>query len=124
MTENGKLWELFKCTKHTQLVESQKALEVHYDMDRLTYTQPANNLTTAVSKLLDDQMACRISNVKTGGGGAGGNKQGCVCRDGNSIYATDGAILTRHYDEWATMKDADKEKITVEHQHEKRARNG
>ena len=31
MTENTKLWELFKCTKHMQLIESMKALEDRYD---------------------------------------------------------------------------------------------
>ena len=49
MTENTKLRELFKCTKHPQLTKSVKALEVRYDMDRLTYTQAANHLTAAVS---------------------------------------------------------------------------
>ena len=43
--------------KHTQLTESVKALEVRYDMDGLTYTQAANHLTAAVSKLPDYQMA-------------------------------------------------------------------
>ena len=122
MTENAKLREFFKRTKHTQLTESVKALEVRYDMDRLTYTQAANHLTAAVSKLLDYQMACRVSNVKTAG--AGGYKQGRVCHDRNSIYATDGMIWTRHYDEWATMKDADKEKVTAEWEHKKKARSG
>ena len=124
MTENAKPQELFKCTKHTQLIESVKALEVRYDMDGLTYTQAANHLTVAVSKLLDYQMACCVSNVKTGGGGGGGNKEGCVHHDGNSIYATDGTIWTGHYNEWATMKDADKEKITVERDRKKKAQNG
>ena len=108
MTENAKLRELFKNTKHPQLTESVKALEVRYDIDGLTYTQAANHLTAAVSKLPDYQMARRVSNVKTAS--TGGNKQGRVRRDGNSIYATDGTIWTGHYDEWATMKDADKEK--------------
>ena len=76
-------------------------------MDGLTYTKAANHVTAAVSKLPDYQMARRVSNVKTAGGGS--NKQGRVRRDGNSIYATDGTIWTGHYDEWATMKDADKE---------------
>ena len=61
-------------------------------MDGLTYTPGANHLTAAVSKLPDYQMAHRISNVKTAGGG--GNKQGRVHRDRNSIYATDGTIWT------------------------------
>ena len=68
MTENAKLRELFKCTKHPQLVESVKALEVRYDMDGLTYTQAVNHLTAAVSKLPDYRMARRVSNVKTGSG--------------------------------------------------------
>ena len=85
MMENAKLRELFKCTKHMQLTESVKALEVRYDMDGLayTYTQAANHLTAAISKLPDYQMA-----------GAGGNKQGRIRHDGNSIYATDGMIWT------------------------------
>ena len=122
MTENEKLRELFKHTKHMQLVESVNALEVRYDMDGLTYTQAANHLTAAVSKLPDYQMARRVSNVETRGGG--GNKQGRVHRNGNSIYATDDTVWTGHYNEWATMKDADKEKITVERERKKKARNG
>ena len=91
-------------------------------MDGLTYTQAANRFTAAISKLPDYQITCRISNVKTAVGG--GNKQGCVRRDRNSIYATDGMIWTGHYDEWATMKDADKEKITAERERKKKARSG
>ena len=59
-------------------------------MDRLTYTQAANHLTAAVSKLPDYQMARRVSNAKTAG--AGGNKQDRVRCDRNSIYATDRMI--------------------------------
>ena len=88
-------------------------------MNGLTYTQAANHLTAAVSKLPDYQMACRVSNVKTGSGQ--GSKPTCVCRDGNSIYATDGTIWTGHYEEWATMKDSDKEKITAERDCKKKA---
>ena len=122
MTENAKLRELFKHTKHPQLTESVKALEVRYDMDGLTYTQAANHLTAAVSKLPDYQMARRVSNVKTAG--TGGNKPGHVRCDGNSIYATDSTIWTGHYDEWATMKDTDKEKVTAERERKKKARTG
>ena len=57
MMENAKFRELFKHTTHTQLTESVKALEVRYDMDGLTYTQAANHLTAAISKLPDYQMA-------------------------------------------------------------------
>ena len=122
MTENAKLRELFKRTKHPQLVESVKALEVRYDMDGLTYTQAANNLTAAVSKLPDYQMARRVSNVKTGT--RQGSKPTRIRRDGNTIYATDGTIWTCHYDEWARMKDSDKEKITAERERKKKARTG
>ena len=119
MTENAMIWELFKRIKHMQLVKSVKALEVRYDMDGLTYIQAANHLTAAISKLPDYQMACHVSNVKTGSGQ--GSKPTCVCCDGNSIYATDSTIWTRHYDKWATMKDSDKEKITAERKHKKKA---
>ena len=122
MTENAKLRELFKCTKHPQLVESVKALEVWYDMDGLTYTQAVNHLTAAVSKLPDYQMARCVSNVNTGSGQ--GSKPTHVRRDGNTIYATDGTIWTGHYDEWATMKDSDKEKITAERERKKKAQTG
>ena len=122
MTENAKLRELFKRTKHTQLAESVKALEVQYNMDGLTYMQAANRLTAAVSKLPDYQMARRVSNVKTGSGQ--GSKPTRVRHDRNSIYATDGTIWTGHYNEWATMKDSDKEKITAECERKKKAQNG
>ena len=118
MTENAKLREIFKHTKHPQLTESVKVLEVRYDMDGLNYTQAANHLTTAVSKLRNYQMAHRVSNDKTAS--TGGNKQGRVHRDGNYIYATDGTIWTGHYEEWATMKDADKEKVTAERERKKK----
>ena len=91
-------------------------------MDGLTYTQAANHLTAAISKLPDYQMARRVSNVKTTG--TGGNKQGRIRHDGNSIYATDGTIWTGHYNKWATMKDADKEKVTAEWERKKKARTG
>ena len=91
-------------------------------MDGLTYTQVANHLTAAVSKLPDYKMARRVSNVKTGGGQA--NKPTHIRRDRNSIYATDGTIWTGHYDKWATMKDSDKEKITAERERKKKARTG
>ena len=120
MTENAKLCELFKHTKHPQLVESVKALEVRYDMDGLTYTQAANHVTAAVSKLPDYQMARRVSNVKMGTGQ--GSKPTRVRCDGNTIYATDGTIWTVHYDEWAMMKDFDKEKITAEQERKKKVR--
>ena len=122
MTENTKLRELFKRTKLPQLLESVKALQVRYDMDGLTYTHAANHLTTAVSKLPDYQMARRVSNVKTGSGQS--SKPTRVHHDGNSIYATDGTIWTGHYDEWATMKDSDKEKITAEREHKMKAQTG
>ena len=91
-------------------------------MDGLTYTQAANHLTAAVSKLPDYQLARRVSNVKTTG--VGGSKAGRIRRDGNSIYATDGTIWTGHYDEWATMKETDKEKITAERERKKKAKGG
>ena len=84
--------------------------------------QAANHLTVAVSKLPDYQMARRTSKVKTGSGQ--GSKPTCVRRDGNSIYATDGMIWTGHYDEWATMKDSDKDKITAERDRKKSALKG
>ena len=121
-TENAKLCELFKRTKHPQLIESVKALEVRYDMDGLTYTQAANDLTAAVSKLPDYQMARRVSNVITGS--RQGSKPTRIRRDGNTIYATDGTIWTGHYDEWATMKDSDKEKSTAERERKKKAGTG
>ena len=122
MTENAKLREHFKRTKHPQLVESVKVLEVRYDMDGLTYTQAANHLTAAVSKLPDYQMARRVLNAKTGT--RQGSKPTRVRRDGNTIYATNGTIWTGHYDEWATMKDSDKEKITAERECKKKVCTG
>ena len=74
-------------------------------MDGLTYTQAANHLTAAVSKMPDYQMACSDTNVKTCSGQ--GSKPRRVHRDRNWIYVTDGTIWTGPYDKWATMKDSD-----------------
>ena len=91
-------------------------------MDGLMYTQAANHLTVAVSKLPDYQMTRRVTNVKTGS--RQGSKPTCIHRDGNTIYATDGTIWTGHYDKWAQMKDSDKEKITAERKRKKKPRTG
>ena len=50
-SENAKIRELFKRVQHPQLQDTVKALKVPFDMEGLTYTQAANHLTTAVSKL-------------------------------------------------------------------------
>ena len=91
-------------------------------MDGTTYTQAANHLMAAVSNLPDYQMARRVSKVKTGSGQ--GSKPTRVHHDGNTIYATEGTIWTGYYDEWATIKDSDKEKITAERERKKKARIG
>ena len=57
LTENAKVRDLFKHVQHTQLQDTVKALRVRYDLDGITYTEAANHLTTAVSKLPEFQLA-------------------------------------------------------------------
>ena len=57
LTENAKIWELFKHVQHTQLQDTVKALHVRFDLDGITYTEAVNHLTTAVSELPEFQLA-------------------------------------------------------------------
>ena len=57
LTVNAQVRELFKRVQLTQLQDTVKALHVCYDLDGITYTEVANHLTAAVSKLPEFQLA-------------------------------------------------------------------
>ena len=45
------LHKLFRRVQHPQLQDTVKALEVRADLDSITYSEEANHLTAAVSKI-------------------------------------------------------------------------
>ena len=69
-SENAKIHELFKWVQHPQLQDTVKALKVHFDMEGLTYTQAANYLTVAISKLPEFHTTCWVAAAHIHGGSA------------------------------------------------------
>ena len=69
-SENAKIRELFKWVQDPQLQDTIKALKVRFDMEGLTYTQAANHLTTAVSKLPEFHTTRRVAAARIRGGSA------------------------------------------------------
>ena len=51
LTENAKVRELLKRVQYNQLQDTVKALRNQFDLDGISYTEAANHLTSAVSKL-------------------------------------------------------------------------
>ena len=108
LTENAKVRELFKRVQHMHLQGTIKALHVRYDLDCITYTETANHLTAAVSKLPEFQLARRVSAVKrVRGGGKGKHKRG-------SIYAEDGTIFTGYYSNFMSFSKEEHDKVIAE----------
>ena len=108
LTENAKVRELFKCVQHTQLLDTVKALHVRFDLDGITYTEAANHLTAAVSKLPEFQLAQCVSSVRQiHGKGKGKHKR-------DSIYAEDGTIFTGYYSNFMSFLKEECDKVTAE----------
>ena len=55
MADNTQVRELFRRVQHHQLQDKFKALDVRAELDGITYSEAANNLTSAVSKMLEYQ---------------------------------------------------------------------
>ena len=87
LSENAKLWELFKQVQHPQLQDTVKALKMRFDIEGLIYTQVANHLSAPVSELAEYQMACKVSLVTRicGGGNAPTDLDGIQMPNG-TIY--------------------------------------
>ena len=51
MNNSTQVRELFRRVQHLQLQDTVKALEVRDDLDEITYSEAANNLTAAISKI-------------------------------------------------------------------------
>ena len=112
LTENAKVGELLKRVQNNQLQDTVKALWVRFDLDRISYTEAANHLTSAVSELPEYLLARRVSSLKRireGGLEKGKNK---VKRD--SIYADDGTIFTGYYSNWKSLSEEDRDKVIAE----------
>ena len=94
-TENAKLRELFKRVQHPQLQDTVKALKVCFDMEGITYTQAAQNLTAAVSALPEYHLTCKASASSSGTptirGGGGSNHNSNIkmkggCKPQTKVY--------------------------------------
>ena len=51
MDNSTQVRELFRRVQHLQLQDTVTALEVRADLDVITYSEAANNLTAAISKI-------------------------------------------------------------------------
>ena len=85
LTENAKVRELLKRVQNNQLQDTVKALRVRLDIDRISYTEAANHLTSAVSELPEYLLARRVSSLKRIRGG--GLEKGKNKFKWDSIYA-------------------------------------
>ena len=64
LTENAKNRILFKRVQNNQLQDTIKALWVRFDLDRISYTEAASHLTSAVSELPEYLLERRVSSLK------------------------------------------------------------
>ena len=113
LTKNAKVHELLKRVQNNQLqVNTIKALRVQFDLDRISYTEAANHLTSAVSELPKYLLACRVSSLKRIRGGGLEKGRNKFKRD--SIYADDGTIFTGYYSNWKSLLKEDRDKVIAE----------
>ena len=108
LSENAKLWELFKQVQHPQLQDTVKALKMRFDIEGLIYTQVANHLSAPVSELAEYQMACKVSLVTRICGG------GNAPTDLDGIQMPNGTIYTGYYKNWNALSQEDKDKVLAE----------
>ena len=100
-TENAKVRELLKHVQNNQLQDTVKALRVWFDLDRISYTEAANHLTSAVYEHPEYLLARRVSSLKRIRGGGLQKGKNKFKRD--SIYADDGTIFTGYYSNWKSL---------------------
>ena len=113
-SEGAKIRELLKRVQHSQLQDTVKALEVRFDMDGLTYTQAANHLTAAVSKLAEFQTTRKVSEIgadRLRGGGLSAKKSKAPTK---GVFMPDGSIFTGFYKNWKDLSNDDKDKVMEE----------
>ena len=108
LSENAKLWELFKWVQHPQLQDTIKALQVQFDVEGLTYTQAANHLSAAVSELVEYQMTRKVSAVTCIHGG------GNAPKDIDGIRMPNGTAYTGYYKNWNALSQEDKDRVLAE----------
>ena len=112
LTENAKVRELLKRVQHNQLQDTDKTLHVRFDLDRISYTEAANHLTSAVSELPEYLLAHRVSSLKPIRGGGSDKGKRKFKRD--SIYADDRTIFTGYYRNWKSFSKEDHDKVISE----------
>ena len=112
LTENAKVRELLKRMQNNQLQDTIKALLVRFDLDRISYTEASNHLTSAVSELPEYLLARRVSSLKHIRGGGSEKGKNKFKRD--SIYADDRTIFTGYYSNWKSLSKEDHDKVIAE----------
>ena len=112
LTENAKVRELLKHVQHNQLQDTVKALWVRFDLDKISYTEAANHLTSAVSELPEYLLAHHVSSLKHIHGGQSDKGKNKFKRD--SIYANNGTIFTGYYSNMKSFSKEDRDKVIAE----------
>ena len=98
--------------QNNQLQDTVKALRIRFDLDRISYTEEANHLTSAVSELPEYLLARRISSLKRIRGGGSEKGKNKFIRD--IIYADDRTIFTGYYSNWKSLSKEDRDKVIAE----------
>lgn len=109
LTEGAKVRELLKRVEHPYLKDTVKALEVRYDIEGLSYTEAANHITSAVSRLPEYTSTRKVSAAQSYGDSdksRSGSKRG--------IYNAAGKIHTGFYKNWRKLSDEEKAKVIAE----------
>ena len=106
---------------NTHSSKTVKALKVRFDMEGITYTQAAINLTTAVLELPEYHLTGNVSASSSGtpriqgGGGSNHNsnikKKGGTQAPSKGILISHGSVFTGYYPNWSELSKEDKQRV-------------
>ena len=97
MEDSMQVSELFSTINHPQLQDTVKSLEVRSNLDGIKYSEAANHLTSAVSKMPAYQFSRKVSDIQTSGANSGGSGPRKGGRNSGSIYNFQGKLHTSYY---------------------------
>ena len=111
MTNSTKLRELFRRVQHPQLQDTVKVIEVRAELDGITYSEAANHIISAVSKIPKYHLSPKVSIIQASGGNIGGNSGGGGPHKGGhnsgSIYNSQGKVHIGYYQNWKGLSKED-----------------